>query len=113
MMILMMSFSIIYTCIAQSRLDKSHKFVLIYFYFLFERESQGIFKIFLPEANLAVGKQRRFLTHCQSFFDHLAASCASLTSVSTVMQMNSNLNQQWRPELQTCWPEHDRERPAW
>jgi len=85
-MVVMMYFLIMYTFIAQNRLDKSHQFVLIHLYFLFERESQGVFKTFAPEANLAVGKQRRFLTHCQSFFGHLAASCASMTSVSTVMQ---------------------------
>jgi len=86
MVMMMMSFSIIYIFVAQSRLDKFHKVVLIYLYYLFERESQGVCKIFSPEANLSVGKQRRLLTHCQSFFGHLAESCASLTSVSTVMQ---------------------------
>jgi len=81
---MMMSFSIIYTFIAQNRLDKSHKFVLLYF--LFKQESQGVFKILAPEANLSVGKQRRFLTHCHAICGHLAASCASLTPVSAVMR---------------------------
>lgn len=53
---MIMSFSTIHTFIAKNRLDKSHKFVRIYFYFLFERESQGVFKIFAPEANLSVVK---------------------------------------------------------
>jgi len=83
---MMMSFPIIYIFIAQNRLDKSHKFVLLYFCFSFKRESQGVFKIFTPEANWSVCKQRRFLTQCHAICGNLAASCASLTPVSTVMR---------------------------
>lgn len=83
MMMLVISFSILYTCIAQNKLAIYPKFVLFYFYFLFKRDWQDAFKIFTPEANLLVDKQRRFLTHCQSFFGHLAAECVTDVSLDS------------------------------
>jgi hypothetical protein len=81
------SFSIIYTFIAQSGLDKSHKFVLIYFYLLFERESQHFKNI--SSGSELVGRQAAALS------DSLSVFLRPLSRIVWVTDVSLNCHAEW------------------